>query len=58
MKGYPPFSRVRDAWYSESVGAADVADDGFVVREGDDVSGGDDVVYAYEGGSVAVQDDR
>ncbi len=59
VKGYPPFSRVRYAWYSECVGAADVADDGFVVvREGDNVSGGDDVVYAYEGGPVAVRDDR
>ena len=58
VKGYPPFSRVWDAWYSECVGATDVADDGFVVREGDDVSGGDDVVYAYEGGPVAVRDDR
>ena len=58
VKGYPPFSRVGYAWYSECVGAADVADDGFVVREGDDVSGGDDVVYANEGGPVAVRDDR
>ena len=58
MERYPPFSRVWDAWYSECVGAANVADDGFVVREGDDVSGGDDVVYANEGGPVAVRDDR
>ena len=58
MKGYSPFFGIGDAWYSEGVGAADVADDGFVVREGDDVSGGDDVVYAYEGGPVAVRDDR
>ena len=43
VKGYPPFSIFRYAWYSECVGAADVADDGFVVREGDDMSGGDDV---------------
>ena len=55
---YSPFSRVRDAWYSECVGAADVADDGFLVREDDDVSGGDDVVDAYEGSPIAVRDNR
>ena len=40
------------------VGAADVAYDGFVVCEGDDVSGGDDYVNAYEGSPVAVRDNR
>ena len=38
--------------------ATDVADDGFVVREGDDVTGGDDVVDAYEGSPIAVRDNR
>ena len=58
MKGYSPFSGIGDVWYSEGVGAADIGDDGFVVRESDDVSGGDDVVNAYEGSPVAVQDNR
>ena len=34
--------------------ATDVADDGFVVREGDDVAGGNDVVYADECRAVAI----
>jgi hypothetical protein len=37
--------------------ATDVADDGFVVREGDDVAGGNDVVCADECRAVAIGHD-
>ena len=33
---------------------SDVADDGFMVGECDDMAGGNDVVYAYEGCAVSV----
>jgi len=54
MEGYTPLSGVWDARYAKGVGAADVADDGFVVGECDHVAGGNDVVDAYERGAVSV----
>ncbi len=34
--------------YAERISSAVVGDDGVVLVEGDRVSGGDDIVYAYE----------
>ena len=43
--------------YTECVGGAVVGDDGVVLVEGDGVSCGDNVVYAYECGAETVRDD-
>ena len=54
MKGHPPLSGVRYTGNAECVCAADVADDGFVVGECNDMAGGNDVVYADESCAVSV----
>jgi hypothetical protein len=43
--------------YAECISSAVVEDDGFVLVEGDRVSSGDDVVYAYECRAETVGDD-
>ena len=54
VKRHPPLSGFRYTGYAECVCAADVADDGPMVGECDDMAGGNDVVYAYEGCAVSV----
>ena len=54
MEWYAPFPGGWDAGYAECVCAADVADDGFVVGECNDMAGGNDVVYADESCAVSV----
>ena len=58
VEGYAPFTGFGDTGYAQGVSAADVADDGLVVREGDDVAGGDDVVHADECGAISIGYDR
>jgi hypothetical protein len=48
VKRHPPLSGVRYTGYAECVCAANVADDGFMVGECNDMAGGNDVVYAYD----------
>ena len=54
VKRHPPLSGVRYTGYAECVCAADVADDGFVVGECNDMAGGNDVMYADESCAVSV----
>jgi hypothetical protein len=50
----PPLSGFRYTGYAECICAADVADDGFMVGECNDMAGKDNVMYAYEGCAVSV----
>jgi hypothetical protein len=54
VKRRPQLSGFQYTGYTECVCAADVADDGFMIGECDDMAGGNDVVYAYEGCAVSV----
>ena len=58
VKGHAPFSGVWDARYVQSVFAADVTDNGLVVRESYDMSGCNNVVHADKCGAILVGDDR
>ncbi len=54
VKRYSPLSGFRDTGYAECVRVGDVADYGFMVGECDDMAGGYDVVYTYEGCAVSI----
>ncbi len=54
VKRHSPLSGVRYTGYAECVCAADVADEGFVVGECNDMAGGNNVVYADESRAVSV----
>ncbi len=57
MEWYAPFSGVWDEWYAQCVCTADVVNDCFVVSERDNMSRGDDIVYADKCGAIAIGDD-
>ena len=54
---HAPFSGGGVPGYTKCIGGAVVGDDGVVLVEGDRVSSGDDVVYAYECDAETVRDD-
>ena len=54
VKRHPPLSGVRYTGYAECVCTADVADNGFMVGECNDMAGGNDVVYADESCAISV----
>ena len=54
MQWYTPLSGFRDTGYAECVCAGDIADDGFVVGECDNVAGGNDVVHTDECCAVSI----